>query len=241
MRIPSTFLALAALAAVAASGCAPKYYAPNTHNVPLLTRAGDYSGVFAFGDGRGELQGAYAFTERFAAMLNGAAFDEPDDAQGDGGEGGILEIGAGYLAPLGDRLHVGVFGLLGGGSVENHFPSTVPSNPGTTGVVEADLSRFGVQPAVGFRSRPLEVVVSARILGLRYSDVRGSLVFGGEDQVQLLRSQPRHTLLEPALTVRAGGESWKLQLQLGWSFNTTQSSFRQDEGHLTLGVAYSPR
>jgi hypothetical protein len=240
MRIPRT-LALAFLAGIATSGCSPKYYAPNTHNVPVLTRAGDFSGVFAFGDSRGELQGAYAFTERFAVMLNGAVFDKRNDEQGDGGEGGLLELGAGYLAPVGERFQLGVFGLLGGGNVENHFPSTLAGNPGTTGVLEAKLSRFGIQPTVSVRSTYIEAIASARILGLRYSDVNGSLVFGGEDQVQLLRSQSEHTLLEPALTVRAGWETWKVQVQLGWSFNKGHSGFRQDEGHLTAGVVYSPR
>jgi hypothetical protein len=134
-----------------------------------------------------------------------------------------------------------VFGLLGGGNVENHFPSTVSSNPGTTGTLEAKLSRFGVQPSVGFRSRYVEAVGSVRVLGLRYSDVSGSLIFGGEDQVQAVRGQSRHTLLEPAVTVRGGFETWKLQLQLGWSFNKGHSSFRQEEAYLTAGVVYSPR
>jgi hypothetical protein len=66
-------------------------------------------------------------------------------------------------------------------------------------------------------------------------------VFGGEDQVQLLRSQSEHTLLEPALTVRGGLETVKLQLQLGWSFNRGHAGFRQDEAYLTAGVVYSPR
>jgi hypothetical protein len=241
MRIPRAALPIAALAVLGVSGCAPKYYAPNTHNVPLLTRARDFSGALAVGDSRGELQGAYAITERVAVMLNAAVFDQSDDADGDGGRGGILELGVGYLAPRGERFQLGVFGLLGGGDVENHFPSTVASNPATTGNLEASLARFGVQPALGYRSTYFEAAASARILRLRYSDVAGSLVFGGEDQVQLLRSQSSHTLLEPALTVRGGLETVKLQLQLGWSFNQGHSSFRQDEAYLTAGVVYSPR
>jgi hypothetical protein len=240
MRIPRAALPFAALAVLGVGGCAPKYYAPNTHNVPLLTRARDFSGALAVGDSRGELQGAYAITERVAVMLNAAVFDQSEDEDGDGGRGGILELGVGYLAPVGDRFQLGVFGLLGGGDVENHFPSTVASNPGTTGNLEASLARFGVQPALSYRSTYFEAAASARILSLRYSDVAGSLVFAGEDQVQLLRSQSSHTLLEPALTVRGGLETVKLQLQLGWSFNQGHASFRQEEAYLSAGVVYSP-
>jgi hypothetical protein len=241
MLIPTPLFVLAVMAGLTVSGCAPKYYAPNTHNVPLLTRSGDFSGTFAFGDSRGELQGAYAFSERVAVMLNVAVFDRDDDADGDGGRGGIVELGVGYVAPLGERFQFGAFGLLGGGDVENHFPSTVANNPGTTGTLEANLTRFGIQPSVSYRSTHLEAAASARILGLRYSDVTGSLVYAGQDQVQLLQAQSDHTLLEPALTLRAGFETVKLQLQLGWSFNARHSGFRQDEGHLTAGVVYSPR
>ena len=124
--------------------------------------------------------------------------------------------------------------------MENHFPSTVATNPGTTGKIEAKLARFGVQPVIGFRSRYFEAAASLRVMGLRYSDIEGSLIFGGEDQVQLLSSRTRHTLLEPALTVRGGFDTVKLQVQLGWSANKTDSRFRQDEGHLTLGLVYSP-
>jgi hypothetical protein len=228
------------LASLAASACTPKYYAPNTHNVPLLTHRGDFSAAGLVGDSRGELQGAYAVTDRVALMANGAFFDQADDEQGDGGRGGFLELGAGYVAPVGERFQIGVFGMFGGGDVENHFPSTLDDNPGTTGILEAKLSRFGVQPLVGFRSRYFEAAASARFVGLRYSNVTGSLMFGGEDQVQRLRARSEHTLLEPAITVRGGFETVKLQLQLGWSINRDGSSFPQEEAYLTAGVVYSP-
>lgn len=240
MRAHATFIRLLLPASLALGACAPKYYAPNTQNVPLLTRDGDYSAAFAVGDSRVELQGAYAITEALAVMVNAARFDKPDDEQGDGGEGGLLEVGFGYLRPLDEHFHFGVFGLVGGGDLENHFPSTLSANPGTTGILEAKLTRFGVQPLVGFRSKYVEGAASLRVVGLRYSDIDGSLVFGGEDQVQMLSSQSEHTLLEPALTLRAGVETVKLQLQLGWSVNKSHGSFRQDEGHLTAAVVYSP-
>jgi opacity protein-like surface antigen len=241
MRTSKAFAAVLLAVLLASSACAPKYYAPNTHNVPLLGRDGDYSAAFAFGDSRGELQGAYAVTEDLSLMLNGAYFERRDDEEGDGGKGGLLEVGFGYQADLDERIQFGVFGLLGRGNVENHFPSTLTGNPGTTGVIEANLARYGVQPVIGFRSPYVEAAATMRIMRLRYSDVEGSLVFAGEDQVQLLGSQTEHTLLEPALTIRGGLPTVKLQLQLGWSVNKAHANFRQDEGHLTAAIVYSPR
>lgn len=241
MRNLKTFAPVLLAALLASGACAPKYYAPNTHNVPLLEGDGDYSAAFAFGDSRGDLQGAYALTDDLSLMLNGAYFERRDDEDGDGGKGGLLEVGFGYQAQLDSPFQLGIFGLVGGGNVENHFPSTLAGNPGTTGVLEADLERFGVQPVIGFRSTYFEAAASMRVMKLRYSDVTGSLIFAGEDQVQLLASQTEHTLLEPALTIRGGFPTVKLQLQLGWSVNTTHRDFRQDEGHLTAAVVYSPR
>jgi hypothetical protein len=242
MTTPHAFarLILLLLAPLAFGACSPKYYAPNTHNVPLLTRDGDFGVLAAVGDSRGELQGSYALTNRLGVLLNVAAFDKRDDAEGDGGSGGLVEVGFGYTMPIDENAYFGVFGLVGGGNLENHFPSTVASNPGTTGDIEAKLTRFGVQPMIGFTSRYFEAIGSVRLLGLRYSDVTGSLVFAGEDQVQVLSNQADHTLLEPAITLRGGWETWKLQLQMGWSANKSYGDFRQDEGFLTLGVAYSP-
>lgn len=241
MTTPRAFARLLLPALLTLGACAPKYYAPNTHNVPLLTRARDFSAAGFIGDSRFELQGAYAITSELGVLVNAANYDKPDDEDGDGGSGGLLELGFGYSRSLDERFQLGVYGLVGGGTVENHFPSTVASNPGTTGAIEAKLSRFGVQPVIGFRSRWVEAAASLRVVGLRYSDIEGSLIFGGEDQVQALSGQAESTLLEPALTVRGGFETVKLQIQLGWSANKTDSRFRQDEGHLTVGVAYSPR
>ena len=240
MTTPHAFARLILLAPLALGACSPRYYAPNTHNVPLLTRDGDFAAVAAVGDSRGELQGSYALTSNLGVSLNAAAFDKPDDEEGDGGSGGLLEVGFGYTKPLDENVYFSVFGLAGGGNMENHFPSTVASNPGTTGDIEAKLTRFGVQPMIGFRSRYFEAVGSVRLVSLRYSDIEGSLVFGGEDQVQLLSSQTDHTLLEPAITLRGGFETWKLQLQMGWSANKSNGSLRQDEAFLTAGVVYSP-
>lgn len=240
MRIPVVLTRLLMAMPLAVGACAPKYYAPNTQNVPLLTRRSDYSAGAAVGDSRIEVQGAYAVTNELALSVNAAHYDKRDDVDGDGGGGGLLEVGFGYQRPLDEYFHIGVFGLLGGGSVENHFPSTVASNPGTSGEIEAKLTRFGVQPFIGFRSRFFEAAASVRVVGLRYSDITGSLVFGGVDQVQLLSGQTEHTLLEPALTVRGGFETLKLHLQMGWSANKGHANFRQDEGYLTAALVYSP-
>lgn len=77
--------AIACIAAgLLAGACSPKYYVPNTHNVPLLREEGDCALLVATGDWRIEVQGAYALTSNGALMLNAASFHPEDDEKGDG-------------------------------------------------------------------------------------------------------------------------------------------------------------
>ncbi len=74
MRTRNAFAPSILATLLACGACAPKYYAPNTHNVPLLARDGDYSAALVLGDSRGELQGAYAVRENLGLLLNAAYF-----------------------------------------------------------------------------------------------------------------------------------------------------------------------
>ena len=220
------------------SGCSPKYYVPNTHNVPLVQQKGEGTLSFAAGEWRAEFQGAYAVTHNVAMMLNTAFFHPEDDEEGDGGKGQLVEIGLGYFRELPKSIVFETYGLLGIGHVENHFPSTLTDYPSTTGEIESRLVRYGIQPAVGFQSKYFDVAVSTRITGLSYGNPSGNLVFSEEDQVAYLRRKNTHLLVEPALTLRTGYDFLKLQMQLGHSFNMNNPSFRQDEGHFTWGIGY---
>jgi len=220
------------------SGCSPKYYVPNTHNVPLLQQQREGALSVAAGEWRAEFQGAYAVTDQVAWMLNTAFFHPEDDEEGDGGKGKLVEVGLGYCRGLPKKIVFETFGLLGIGHVENHFPSTLTDYPSTTGEIESTLVRYGIQPAVGFQSKYFDVAVSTRITGLSYGNLSGNLVFAGEDQVAYLRRKNTHLLVEPALTVRMGYDFLKLQMQLGHSFNVNNPAFRRDEGHFTWGIGY---
>ena len=220
------------------SGCSPKYYAPNTHNVPLLQQKGEGVISFAAGEGRAELQGAYAVTSNVGLMLNTAFLDPEDDEDGDGGKGQLFEVGLGYYRGLSKKILFETYGLVGVGDVENHFPSTLADNPSTTGKIESKLFRYGIQSALGFKSKYFDVSVSTRITRLNFSDISGSLVFSGEDQVEYLQRENTHLLVEPAVTLRTGYDFLKLQVQLGNTFNLSNSDFRQYEGHFTIGIGY---
>jgi len=225
-------------AIVSFCACNPKYYVPNTQNVPLFTERGQVS-LTAVGNGNQvEFQGAYAVTDRVGIMANTAFYHPKDDGNGNGGSGKLLEAGLGYYKPLTDHLVFETYGLLGFGDFENHFPTANAGNPGK---ISGKLSRFGLQPAIGYKTEVFSVALSSRLSSLHYGEPDGNLVFDNVDQIAYLKDNNSFLLLEPALTLRAGLRKVKLQVQLTRGFNLTDKDFRQDESLLTLGVNFDLR
>jgi hypothetical protein len=226
------------IALVSLAGCSPKYYSPNTQNVPLLTEKGEINLSLAGNSNQAEFQAAYAFTDGFAMQANGGLFNPKDLDNGDGGTGRFLEIGAGYFRPLSGNFVFEIYGLAGSGYVENDLRSRATTNPVTSGNISADVIRYGIQPNFGFKSRFFTAAISSRIVNLRYSNINGDLLYDGVNQETYLRENSSNVLIEPALTLRGGFEKVKLQLQIGRSFNLNNPNFRQDDGFATLGLNF---
>jgi hypothetical protein len=224
-----------------AVSCSPKYYSPNTQNVPLIRERGEVGITLAGSSNQVEFQGAYGLTNSIAIQANGGWFIPGDLDNGNGGSGSFGEGGVGFYRPLGESFVFETYGLFGFGKVENHMPSTTEQYPETTGKITARVARYGIQPNFGWRTKYVTIAISSRFVILDYSNINGSLIFENEDQVDYLRNNRTSLLFEPALTVRGGLEKVKFQVQIGPSINVTNSSFRQDDGYATLGLAFNLR
>lgn len=224
--------------AIVAFGCSPKYYSPNTQNVPLLSEQGEVNLSLAGNGNQVEFQGAYAAGEHFALQANGGLFIPEDLDNGDGGSGRFIELGAGYYTPVAERFVFELYGLAGTGNVENDLRSRATTNPNTTGVISANIFRAGIQPNFGFKSKYFTAAVSSRIAHLSYSNIDGDLMYESVDQVTYLRNNNSNFLIEPAITMKAGLERIKFQLQVGHSFNLSNEDFRQDRGYATIGLNF---
>jgi hypothetical protein len=235
IRIITSFL----LAIILFTGCSPKYYTPNTQNVPLISQKGETNLTVSGNGNQVEFQGAYGVTNGFAIKANGGLFIPKDLDNGNGGSGSFAEVGGGYFKPIGDNWVFESYGIFGLGYMENHLPSTTADYPQTEGDISANILRFGVQPNFGYKSKYFCAAVSSRIVSLNYNNVRGDLIFENEDQVAYLRNNRSTILLEPALTLRGGFEKIKLQMQIGYSLNATNTSFRQDNTYMTLGLNFN--
>ena len=212
-------------------GCTPIYYSANTQNVPMITNKGETNLTFAGNADRGEFQGALGVSERFALMADGGFYIPKDNDNGDGGSGRFVEVGGGYFRPIDNQFVFETYGLLGFGKMENHFTSG--------GDISAGLLRYGIQPGFGFKTKYFSAAISTRIVSLNYSNIKGNLVYNGENQIAYLNDNKSNFLLEPALTVRGGLEKIKLQVQLGRSFNLSNSNFKQDFPFATVGLNFN--
>lgn len=115
------------------------------------------------------------------------------------------------------------FAIQGNGGFENHCD---------TGDLSANILRISIQPNFGFKSEYFSAAVSSRIVNLSYNNVAGGLNFEGIAQKKYLEDNASNFLLEPALTIGAGLEKVKLQVQYGYSINLTNSDFEQDNSVL---------
>ena len=226
------------LIAAFTTGCSPLFYSPNSQNVPLISHKGDNKLTVAGNGNQVELQGAYGVTDAFAIQANGGLYIPRNEDNGNGGSGKFFELGAGYFTPIQDNFVFEAYGLIGMGSMENHFPSTKEANPQSKGEISANVIRVGIQPNFGYKSKHFEAALSSRIVNLMYNNIKGDLIYNSENQIDFLTENKSNFLIEPAITLRAGIERVKLQVQYGYSYNLSNKDFKQDKSFLTVGLSF---
>lgn len=214
--------------------CNPKFYTPNTQNVPLISEKGETNLTLSGNGNQVEFQGAYGVSENIAIKANGGLFI-PVDVNDDGGSGKFLEFGGGYFKPLNNNFVFETYAIIGFGSVENHFPSTSNGK----GDISANILRVGIQPNFGYKTKHFSAAVSSRFVNLSYNKIEGDLIYENVNQSEYLKDNASNFLIEPALTLRGGFEKLKLQVQYGYSFNVSNSAFRQDDQFLTVGLNFN--
>ena len=235
MKMKRSIILIISIAALVTS-CSPLFYSPNTQNVPLISEKGDNKLTIAGFANQVELQGAYGLTDAIAIQVNSGLFIPGDLDNGNGGSGKFLELGAGYFTPIQENFVFETYGLIGFGTMENHFPTS--ANVGSTGDISANIIRIGIQPNFGYKSKNFEVALSSRIVNLMYNNIKGDLMYSSVSQFDYLTENKSNFLLEPAITVRGGLEKIKLQLQYGYSYNLSNKDFKQNNSHFTLGLSY---
>ena len=176
-------LFLAAFWLLSFSACAPRYYAPNEHVVPLLSKKGNlHFNAGATTNCRG-FSGAYALTKNIAIQAGYTKFWKVNKEDSDYAEIAMREIGLGIFKRENDLIQE-TYLLFAMGMADNKFPT----GPGLftanapEGFLKADFKRYGLQHNIGFIHKNVELGASLRIANLVYENISGALVYEDLDQ-----------------------------------------------------------
>jgi len=217
--------------------------------VPLFTgrdeyRMSLYSGVDEASVST-EVQAAYSVTNHIGLMTNYISTRGIENSDESQGNGNFLEGGAGYFRTLGKS---GVFEIYGGagGSRQNHFYATRDFDPHDTllydisaGTSSLSFMRLFVQPSVGLSYDWLEFAFSTRFCRLSYNRIDNQIDRTRNeyeyDKLNSLVNDRNHLYFEPAITIRAGWDHVKIQLQ-GSIASYFNSNNYFNGYHLSLGI-----
>lgn len=235
--------------------CSPLYYSPNAHNVPLFTHKGESSVNMAVSEGTDgvdegiDLQAATAVTNHFGVLGN--FYRAWGSSTRGSGSGHLFETAGGYYTPVTTRF---------ARSIEGKFVVSAFAGGGIGRVInyeDADKAEFSkkgfnrifIQPGFGFKSTYIDAVISLRLANLHYHSLEeqaDSPIYNYPNLVShyhhharaadIIRRKSGYFLWEPALTVRAGWQYVKFQLQVGSSTNLTDRDFPQENLNLNLGL-----
>lgn len=237
---------------ITATSCYHVYYAPNTANAPLLSEKGEVrvNGLYSSGSNSefegGELQVAAAVSNNIGVMMNGMTAgntDEVSDYYGgnvhkESGKGSYIEFAGGLFKSFDEKKKwIGeVYGGVGFGSVHNTYDKNEASRVG--------ISKFFLQPAVGYKTSYFEFSIVPRISLINWKVRKDDLSpadpnsADGSAQSDLLKIRDRPSLFnfEPAFLLRAGAKNVKLQAGLSFS-NSKNDYYPVETLNASLGVS----
>jgi len=220
------------------SSCAHVYYAPNTPNAPLLSEKGETrinamycSGGYADYTG-GELQFAHAVSKNCGIMANGFFVGQTEEVSDwnlqypsthtEKGNGSYVELGGGYFAHVArnKKWIAEVYSGFGLGSVKSDY--------GFGDNSKVSVSKFFIQPSIGFKSLYFEAIIVPKFSYISWKIKESSVSEpSNEDKkldIETMRDKPGFASFEPALILRAGGENFKIQGGLSVSSNGRRSA-----------------
>lgn len=193
------------------SSCSPVLYSNVGQNVPLFKEKGEFSGQVAYSgtdDASGlGLQMAYSASDHLLLAGSVYVMGNNQSAENWRGDGAFGEFAAGIYTPVQNKKFVlQVLGGLGFGGIKSRELSNN---------IEVNFTKPFVQPSLGFVTKGFEIALSPRIAQVYYGNKRLDVreqEFHQQLQGFLDRNHGK-LAFEPGVTVRAGWEGVKFQVQ----------------------------
>jgi hypothetical protein len=229
--------------AIFLNSCTHYYYVANIQDVPLFKEKNEFriSGSAGSGDESTsiEVQTAYAVTDKIGIMADYMSAKGGDPTSHNYGSGNFYEGAVGYYRPVG---RFGVFETYGGLGFSNqhHEYSNYYSNL-ITGTSDLSSLKFYIQPSFGFTTKFFDIAVSTRFSALTFN-IKTNNVSGDNNLFNELNglSTQIHPYIEPAITIRAGWQYTKVQIQAEYSENLTpEDNSVCEHGHISIGLYFS--
>ncbi len=246
-----TRTALLLIATLVAS-CNHIYYAPNTANIPILSGKGEVkiNGLYSSGwdsEFQGsELQLACAASDHAGIMINGftggrsemvydaeimSDFGPSQGSQREEGSGSYLEFAGGYFHGLRNKNFViEIYGGYGLGRVNNDY--------GPSQSTQTYISKFFVQPAIGYKTKRVEFAFAWRVGVMNWRFKESYQYSQYLPQVFSYKVKGLY-LMEPSFTVRGGFKNIKLQFSLTHSGVLNTNYFDNEIERMNLGMGVS--
>jgi hypothetical protein len=244
---PVVFICTALYICVMALGCSAKIYTPHPQIVPAFQEKGES----LIGGCVGEvisIQGAYAFTNRFAMHVNYSSYRGSTTLQVGSftfipreDEARDMSLAAGVYYPI--SSHLGLEAFAGISKDKSYRKNYIyfPAN----GRIELQNTQYFVQPSLSWSSTHLMVALSARTSLLDFNDLIAIPSGSNDPEYSEFNDEVRELnslsdalpfLVEPALTICTGTLRFKTQLQIGAQLTGNQDLKNQlDKFFVSVG------
>lgn len=246
------------------TSCSGIYYTPSAQNVGMFRKKGEvklvattgtavasasqpnalYMGNSGSEEGEDvvstvanmDFQVGAALTDHFGILVGSNFSSWPQ-----GGGSISYEAGLGYYSPLGTSVwSFEAFGGFGNAVVHNDYIYTYGSiGENVNGYAKAQYFNVFLQPAFVLSVDHFQLALSNKFNRIEYNSFESGLDFPFGN-VTGIEEGSDYWLTEPAVTLRAGWDTFQFHGQLGYSHNLTEPSFRQTNFFANFGFVLVP-
>lgn len=217
----------ALLLSILTSSCRARFYTPNRNPVPLFKTSGDiYVDASTNLVNKYDLTAGYALTNHIGAYVGYAgsalktnssttdSFNNTNITDSRHYRGDMLNLGLGYYLNQDESQNVRfeIFGDIAMGNYKNSYTQN-----GQKLFLNGNYMRIGIMPNVGYISsdNKFAIAYSARFSQISFSNSSNNNPNFWQSDLNRLNSKLNYTMLEHALSFRAGGDHVKFQFQFG--------------------------
>jgi len=191
---------------VLGSSCAP-VYVPNARQTNMMSEKGELHASAQAGTNGGDLQLAYAVSDKFGLFGSGSFKSDKTSGNSDSDfhEHRYGELGAIYYRPFGNIGRFEALAGLGFGEAEavDQYEIFGPQQVRATG----RYNKFFTQANIGLETDPFETGLALRMGQVTFNEF--------ETSNNSLQETESGTFFEPAVFARLGWQNFKLESQLG--------------------------